>query len=361
MATLARLYDFTPGSVIRSSEVDDEFNQIINLLNGTTTSVQAFLQLSDPTLATLKVNQSVTGAAASVLSLLAGGVEKVKVDGLGRIHSLVARISTDPAASLASAASNAPLVITSTALVPNLNADMVDGLHASELISVASGSFTQNITISNTEPYLRFEDTTTSENDVEFILLNDGTDQQLTLRRVSDQQKIQRWNVDQGTAQFHNVVVLRSDAGADIDITVAVGGSVPDQHLTPKKYVDAKKVQWAVCAYFNNEIQTTMKTGQLVIPLNVNDFFVTHLKIVYQAGTPSGNSTVSVAYRRAGSSTTLGAVTLTSATAVNTVVTNDIADVELETDDIVTFTVTAAGGHNHVSVTLSGYQKVSVN
>ena len=357
MSTIARLFDFVPGTIIRSSEVDSEFNQIVNLLNGTTTNIQTFLQLSDATLPTLKVNQTVTGVASSIISLLAAGVEKVKVDGNGRIHSLIPRVSTDPAASIATPSTSAPFVVASTALVLNLNADMIDGLHASDLQSISSGTFLTNITISNTEPYLRFEDTTGSENDVEFVLLNDGTDQQLTLRRVSDQQKIQRWNVDQGTAQFHNVAVLRADAGADVDISIAVGGSVPDQHLTPKLYVDNRKTVWGVGAYFNGVILTTMRAGQFGVPKNARSFTATHLRIIYQLGTLTGNTVVEV--RQNGVS--IGTGTLTNTATVNTWYINDIADVVLAIDDVISFHCTSAGGHENVTVQIEGTQKVSTN
>jgi len=357
MATLARLFDFTPGTIIRSSEVDSEFNQIINLLNGTSTNVQEFLQLSDATLPALKVNQVVTGTASSIISLQAAGVEKVKVDGNGRIHSTIAATASDPDISVASPATNAPFVVASTALVLNLNADMVDGLHASDIGSVLAGTFTSDLVISNENPMLTFEDTTASENDAEIELETDGTDQQLVFRRASDDQKIFRLNIDQGTAQFHNVAVLRTDAGADVDISVAVGGSTPDQHLTPKLYVDNRKTVWGVGAYFNGAISTVMKTGQFGVPKNARTFVAAYIRIIYQLGTLTGNTVVEV--RRNGVS--IGTGTLTNTATINTWYINNIADVELAIDDVLTWVCTTAGGHENVTVQLEGTQKVSTN
>ena len=228
MATLARLFDFMPGDVIRSADVDSEFNQIINLVNGTSTTIQTVLQLQDNALATLKLNQVTATAGASILSLNANGVEKVKVDGTGRIHSTVST-------------GTAPLVIASTTLVTNLNADLLDGLHANQIgtvITTLGDVTTGDIIISNADPRLTFLDTTASAEDCYLELDTDGTDQQLSLRRSSDNQRIQRWNITRGTSQFHNVAVLRNDAGGHVDITVSVGGSDPLQHLTTKKYVD---------------------------------------------------------------------------------------------------------------------------
>jgi hypothetical protein len=226
MATLARLYDFTPGDTIRSAEVDAEYDQIIDLLNGTSTSVQTYLQLNDVALPTLKVNQTVTNAGATILSLLANGVEKVKVDGVGKIHSTVAT-------------GTMPFTIASTTMSTNLNADLLDGYHASEIIAAAATGDIETLTLIGDTPAVIFNDSDVANTGwAQISMLNDGVDQQLTLVRVSDSQKIQRWNISQGTVQFHNVAVLRKDNGDDVDITVAVGGSDPDQHLTPKLYVD---------------------------------------------------------------------------------------------------------------------------
>jgi len=232
MATLARLFDFLPGDVIRSADVDSEFNQIINLMNGTSDDVQAYIQLNDSALSVLKLNQVTTTASSLIQEWLAGGVLKLSVDGLGRLASTVA--------GTIAGTGNFPFVITSLKMNPNLNADLLDGLHASEIISQALAGSVEYLTLEGDEPGILFKDTDlTNVAWAELIMLADVTpDQQLTLRRKSDNLAIQRWNIDNGTAQFHNVVVLRAANGDPIDITVAVGGSDPNQHLTPKAYVD---------------------------------------------------------------------------------------------------------------------------
>lgn len=363
MATLARLFDFTPGTVIASQEVDSEFNQLVEILNGTTVNKQAFIQLSDAALATLKLNQVVSTANSIIQSWLAGGTEKSRVDGLGRFRSLIPRISTDPAAAVLAANANAPMVVASTSLVRNLNADMVDGLHASDLESALLGTFTSNITISNTQPTLTFEDTTPGEDDMRFVLRNDGTDQILTLERVSDSQAVQRWNVDFATSQFHDIVSLRQTDGTDVDITVAVGGSNPDQHLTPKLYVDSKTVAWSISAYFDGSIQVSQPTGQWIAPESINDFIATHIRAVFVQGTLTGSTTVQIIRTPSGGSpAVIGTVILLSSATPGEVVGVTVSpNVEFVASDLISWNVTTAGGHESVSVALSGNQKVKVN
>lgn len=239
MATLARLFDFIPGDVIRSADVDAEFNQLVNILNGTTVDKQIIVRLNDPALATLIVDQTTASATSLIQTWRANGIDKVFFDGLGRIQSTVAgtkgALPHDPPAS-----GNVPAIVASTARIINLNADMLDGLHSTDFVPASGATPTfGDITISDANPRLTWDDTDVGGvGDIYSELNTDGTNQQLTFARVSDNQKILRLNVTQGTAQFHNVVSLRHDDGSNVDVNVSVGGSIPDQHLVPKKYVD---------------------------------------------------------------------------------------------------------------------------
>ena len=77
---LARLFDFTAGSTINSSDVDSEFNQIINLLAGTSTTVDAKLTLSHATLPPLIVNQT---GAGPIFQAQAAGVTVFEIENSG--------------------------------------------------------------------------------------------------------------------------------------------------------------------------------------------------------------------------------------------------------------------------------------
>jgi len=60
-STLARVTDFIPATPILSGEVDSEFNQIVNLLNGTSINIKATLDVSDAGDPPLELNQLSTG------------------------------------------------------------------------------------------------------------------------------------------------------------------------------------------------------------------------------------------------------------------------------------------------------------
>jgi hypothetical protein len=114
---LARLYDFTPGTTIQSGQVDEEFNQLVNTLNGTKLDTVLFKSASAGD-ATVSVDNTGGGKVAE---FRVGGVAKVRVNATGQVESTLAT-------------GTAPLSITSTTVNTNLNADMVDGKHASDLL-----------------------------------------------------------------------------------------------------------------------------------------------------------------------------------------------------------------------------------
>lgn len=123
---LSRLFDFTPSTTISSSEVDSEFNQLVNLLNGVSTDKDAVIRISHATLPVLKLDQ--TGAGPIAL-LQAGGITKIEVNNSGQLDSKVAT-------------GTAPFVIASTTVVLNLNADLLDGKEAAAFALLSGATFT---------------------------------------------------------------------------------------------------------------------------------------------------------------------------------------------------------------------------
>ena len=55
--SLSRLNDFTPGTTIISGDVDNEFNQLVNALNGTSTDKDILMKLNHATNPVLNLNQ----------------------------------------------------------------------------------------------------------------------------------------------------------------------------------------------------------------------------------------------------------------------------------------------------------------
>jgi hypothetical protein len=145
VATLARLYDFQPMTPIVSAEVDQEFNQLVNALNGTSTGINLATRFNSSTVSVLKLDQlgsgpiqewaqsGVTvatltnsgGLALTAGATFGGALNTTGVVATGNIQTSARLISSV-------ATGTAPLGVSSTTLVTNLNADMLDGMHASE-------------------------------------------------------------------------------------------------------------------------------------------------------------------------------------------------------------------------------------
>jgi hypothetical protein len=92
-------------------------------------------------------------AAGKLLSGQAGGVEKLSIDGGGNLVSVGALSGTQLISTVASG--TAPLSVTSNTLVPGLNADLLDGVHASAFqpagiyATLGANTFTATQTVSS--------------------------------------------------------------------------------------------------------------------------------------------------------------------------------------------------------------------
>lgn len=82
MALLARLNDFAPSTVIVSQQVDDEFNQLVNILNGTSTNKDALVKFNDATNPVLRVDQI---GAGTIQHWLQNGTEKARMANNGQL------------------------------------------------------------------------------------------------------------------------------------------------------------------------------------------------------------------------------------------------------------------------------------
>lgn len=124
MATLARLYDFTAGQPIASSEVDNELNQIVNMLNSTSTTKNIIVRFNDASVAVLKLDQL---GAGPVQDWFAGGVAVASLLANGQFQSYLAT-------------GTKPFSVLSTTKVDNLNVDAVDGFHVPTTFLAITGS-----------------------------------------------------------------------------------------------------------------------------------------------------------------------------------------------------------------------------
>jgi hypothetical protein len=83
MAVLTRVTDFIPNTLIKSQEVDDEFNQLVNLLSGVSTNKDTLLKFSDATNPVLRVDQL---GAGPIQRWLQNGVQKALVNNDGSFN-----------------------------------------------------------------------------------------------------------------------------------------------------------------------------------------------------------------------------------------------------------------------------------
>jgi len=91
-STLSRVTDFVPATPILSGEVDAEFNQLVNLLNGTTTNVKAVIDVSDAGDPPLELNQLSTGP---ILELFQAGILKAHFRNDGALNTPAIRDAND--------------------------------------------------------------------------------------------------------------------------------------------------------------------------------------------------------------------------------------------------------------------------
>lgn len=121
MALFARLHDFTVAQLRKASEMNAEFDNIINLFNGVDTNKRIHIRTAN-TLPALIVQQNGDGP---IFQAKRAGVTKVSIESNGQLKSHIAT-------------GTAPLVLSTATLVNNLNVDLLDGLHANQLLGVNS-------------------------------------------------------------------------------------------------------------------------------------------------------------------------------------------------------------------------------
>lgn len=83
-STLARVTDFVPATPILSGEVDAEFNQLVNLLNGTSNNIKGSIEVSDAGDPPLELNQLSTGP---ILKGFQAGVENFRIRNNGGVRT----------------------------------------------------------------------------------------------------------------------------------------------------------------------------------------------------------------------------------------------------------------------------------
>jgi hypothetical protein len=320
---------FTASTLIVSDEVDGEFDQIIALLNGTATSSQIKYTHNA---ATVGLTVDNTGGG-HVQEWLVSGVAKARIKATtGQIESTITT-------------GTAPLVVASTTMVPNLNADTVDGKHGANLVATTDSAV---LFTGAAAPSLKLEGSTSAE-----IELDDTGETGSSRFRILNSAGDVKFQVYRDGGPFW-VDILKIDISAESFLD---GSS---SEFATKTHVDASTTYWSWGIFYAGAIDTSIVQPNYIAPSGAEAVKVQTIKLIYRNGTPTGSSTFNV-YRKNSSGTIQDtqAVTLTSGATAGTVYETDISpDWTMAANDYLDVVVTASGGHRDISVQVHGTQSL---
>jgi hypothetical protein len=237
MSLLARLHNFVGGTPALASEVNDEFNQLVNALNSTSIDknlMTRYSHASDPPIATDQLG------AGLLAQWRQSGVERARVNNDGSFQTSDQFISTV-------STGTAPLVVSSTTLVSNLNADTVDGLQGSVFIrkdDTSTQTITSDLILSKNGPQI-----TLSDSGVVANILNDAG---FVFFYQTPGQDVMQWDLANAVIRFPQIPV-----GPGSDPTTG-------NQLTRKTYVDnlvASGNGGASPSYGNMTVSGTINAG----------------------------------------------------------------------------------------------------
>jgi hypothetical protein len=272
---LARLYDFTAGQVIASGEVDGEFNQIVNALNGTSTNVNLTTRFSSGSVGVVRWDQL---GAGPIAEYAAAGVVVASVRNNGSFRTAQQFIST-------LATGTKPLDVTSTTVCTNLNADLLDGIEAAAFALLAGPTFTGNITISSNAPELIFVDVNNSK--TMRIALND------TL-----------WN-------WVNNTLVSTPLSMNTTTDVFTFGQIPvlpaanpttNNQAVRKLYVDGKFTSWSAGWFYvvpPSGVESVESVGRFTVPAGMTaQIAINSITAAFAGGSHTSGGTLTFTIKR---------------------------------------------------------------
>ena len=115
---------------------------------------------------------------------------------------------------------------------------------------------------------------------------------------------------------------------------------------------------WNVGVFFGGAISVGQQVPRWIVPEQAWGFIITHLKVTYQTGTLTGDTTIDVSHLSKGRTALLGTLELATDDVADAVISIELAHpVSLQTDDLIKWDCTAAGGHAAVTAFVVGRQK----
>lgn len=362
MALLARLTNFTPNTPILSATVNGEFNQLVNALNGVSTGTNLLVRFSSASTAVIAIDQLSSGP---IVQFKQGGVELASISNSGNFTTSGTLNSTGAISSSSTitgtrlistiALGTAPLTVTSTTKVSNLNADQVDGLEGADFVrksDTSTQTLVSDLTISKTTATLNLNSTTSSRN---VRLVNDNTNWSFI-------------NDSLGTTP-----IQMNLTGTSI-VTFGVApryGSDPSNNddLSRKSYVDNKLTVFSTSWYYPvvpSATESVESVGRFLCPAGTS-ITIQQIRIVYGNGSHTSGGTLTWTLKAKNSSgsglTDIGTITLDNTNNTgNVVYVNDVADYPLSNaDQIYPLLTTRSGTITETGVTINiiGYQKLN--
>jgi len=324
---LARTHTFVASALLEAAQLNAELDNLVKTLNGTQTTAEITIK-SSVGAPTLTVNQ-MTGAQ-HIMLFQASTVTKCQVNKDGQFESLLAT-------------GTAPLKVASTTMIPNLNADQLDGVEgAGYLLKDFAGETV--FSTGQAGPIIRI---TAASGDA-------GFEAESALGRF-------RW-LTNGARH----VLQHYDGSAWDDVAQTIGatnakrfGDHTGAEYATQAYVNAKLTTLAFGVFYNGEPTTTSKQPRYVVPANIESASI--LKVEYVLGIV-GTGTTSIKlehFDSVGASQGSATISITAAKSADTTYSDDITDMTLSAGDFLVWTVTGdAGTQQDISIWAHGVQEV---
>ena len=343
MATLTRITTFVASTPILSAEMNAELNQLVNILNGTTSNKNALIKYNDASTPPLQLDQLGAGA---IQQWLQTGVVKASIANSGQFVSTVAT-------------GTSPLSVASTTVCANLNADQVDGFHSTSFARKDDSNpqvFDGNLVVSANVPEVILIDENNSKH-IRFALENTT----LFLINETLTQNIWTVNMADNVTTFTTIPVLPAS-----DPTTA-------NHATRKSYVDAlvaaKTTAFSTGLFYATipaATESVESVPRFICPEGTS-ITITKLKIVRAGGSHTGATVATWTIKRRNAAgvaqADVGTISLNDTNnTVDVLYENNIADVPLTAgDQIYALLTTRTGTPTETLVTVSfiGTQKLT--
>jgi hypothetical protein len=338
---VARQSTFTAGATLQAVQLNDEFDHLLGALTGSG-NVDIKIIYNNSDVPTLAVDNTSSGYP---FEARVSASAKMRINASGQIQSL---LSTG----------TAPLVIASTTVNANLNADQVDGLDDTDLIRTAISP--QTITKADTSIELTLTPTGNGADagtaSLYFDLRDAGTNVDAYWRvkgHGDDTFKIEQY--DDGTTTWKTALEFDRNGASPYTKVYNPTNDALEQIATTEA-----KTTISIGAFYEGVASTGAKQIRWIAPADAEGIEFTNIRAVYGGGTPVGTTTIQFEqFDSTGTTVLTRTIDLLSTDVVDVVQVEDITDITtVSSGDYFEVTITAADLHEDISVWLQGTQSL---